>query len=100
MNDSKSDNEEYNGFNLQQNLDLQRKLKNGFATIKFECMLIILTFSLRHNLSTVAMEDLCKLINCLFEKDVFNTTEYWFKKTFGSNLPYRVHLYCSDCEAT
>ncbi|XP_011865470.1 PREDICTED: uncharacterized protein LOC105560721, partial [Vollenhovia emeryi] len=63
VDDSNSD-EEYNGFNLQQNPDLQRKLKNGFTTTKFECMLMVLTFSLRHSLSTVAMEDLCKLINC------------------------------------
>ncbi|XP_071632651.1 uncharacterized protein [Temnothorax longispinosus] len=98
VDDSNSD-EEYNGSNLQQNPDLQRKFKDGFATTKFECMLMILTFSLRQSLSTVAMQDLCKLINCLFEEDVIPTSEYWFKKTFGSNLPYRVHLYCSDCEA-
>ena len=69
---------------------------------RFECLLLVLCFAIRHGLTDVATEDLLKLINCLVDEvsplrlpDTLHVLHQVF--SFDCDLEY--HFYCSFCEA-
>lgn len=63
----------------------------------FEVMFLIFHFSMRHNLSKVAVQDLVKLVNCILGTESLPHTKYMFSQTFSSDIPFEFHLYCNKC---
>lgn len=64
---------------------------------KFEILLLILTYSIRHSLTTVAIIDLIKLINSVLGNNVLPQTKYWLTKIFDGGINFTYHLYCPTC---
>ena len=63
-----------------------------------EIFVLILSISLRHGLSDVAIEDLLKLV-CLLKPDFPYSSFYLYKKQLSSiHEQVQVHLYCLDCQ--
>lgn len=67
------------------------------STTKFEVMLMVLNYTLRHGITDVALQDLLKLINSIFQKKIFIETEYSFLSVFKTELKPEFHFYCSNC---
>lgn len=78
--------------------DLEQPLFPGSDCSKFECLLMILCFSLRHGLSQVATKDLCSMINHILGGEHLPETKHRLTKTFGRSN-YLINFYCQRCEA-
>lgn len=63
----------------------------------FEVMMMVQTFSLRHNLTMVAREDLIKLINTVLGKDIIPESKFIFSKVFNPQISHEKHFYCRNC---
>ncbi|KYN20119.1 hypothetical protein ALC57_07547 [Trachymyrmex cornetzi] len=67
------------------------------STTKFEVLLMILHLMLRHEITDVAVKDVLKLINSIFQEKKVIETEYSFRSIFKSKLKPDFHFYCSNC---
>ncbi|XP_030838496.1 uncharacterized protein LOC115922885 [Strongylocentrotus purpuratus] len=75
-------------------------LFNGTQTTKAEAILMILSFVMRHCLSSIAAIQLCELINTLFGRAIFTSVDRIFKKVFSNQvLKLTFHFYCVSCYA-
>lgn len=80
-NDLDMDNEEMDGI-PEKIPDLEESLYPGGDCSKFECLLMILSFSRRHGLSQVAMLDLCTMMNHILRGNYLPTGEKILRKIF------------------
>jgi hypothetical protein len=72
----------------------------GLSITKFETMLAILNYSMRFGLTSVALEELLKLVNFLLETEAIPSTLFRFNKVFenkGISNPVEFHFYCQSC---
>lgn len=96
MSDSDSDNDEFHELNIDQSLNAP--LSEGIQTTKAECIIMILSFVMRHKLSSAALADLLKMINEMLGREVIVSSTYLFKKIFGQHSPnLHFHFYCKYC---
>jgi hypothetical protein len=65
----------------------------------FEVLFLIFHFSMRHNLSKVATQDLIKMINCILGTEAIPHSKYMFSQTFFSGIKYTFHLFCNKCSS-
>ncbi|XP_063970048.1 uncharacterized protein LOC135157631 [Lytechinus pictus] len=98
--DEESDEEigQNNGFAdlLEENANVP--LFHGLQTSKSEALLMILSFAMRHCLSSVALLHLFELFNAIFDRIIFSSTKGILKKIFGKeSLQLSFHFYCSFC---
>ncbi|KAK3925612.1 Bifunctional protein Aas [Frankliniella fusca] len=70
----------------------------GINCTKFECLLMIMNFSIRHGLTQVATQDLCKLINAIVGFQTLPHSKYLLRQIFG-NSSFKYHFYCKNCNA-
>lgn len=75
---------------------LEEEILFNTRQTKFDVMLMIWSFSFRHNLTAIATEDLCKLVNSLVGNEYILTTKYMSRKIFGF-INYSFHFYCPNC---
>lgn len=78
--------------------NLQDPLFPGGDCSKFECLLMILSFSLRHGLTQVATQDLCSLINRIVGGDYLPSSKHMLKKIFGRSK-FHINFFCKRCES-
>lgn len=72
----------------------------GGTTTRAEALIMILTHAAKHQITGSQLDDLLKLINCLFGQDVVPRSKYSFDKMF-SNDEHTVefHCYCKHCKS-
>ncbi|XP_067214623.1 uncharacterized protein [Linepithema humile] len=58
---------------------------------------MILNFALRHEITDVAIQDLLRLINFIFQEKKIIETEHCFRGIFKTELKSDFHFYCSNC---
>jgi len=56
---------------------------------------MILNFALRHDITDVAVQDLLKLINFIFQEK--KIIEHSFRSIFKAELKPDFHFYCNNC---
>lgn len=78
--------------------ELNMPLCKEVSTTKFEVLLMILHFTLRHEITDTALRDLLKLINYIFQDKKFVETEHSFLSIFKTDLKQIFHFYCRNCE--
>ncbi|XP_033126933.1 uncharacterized protein LOC117124703 isoform X2 [Anneissia japonica] len=94
--DSSDDQDELGTFVVDDSLN--EKLCVGVDTTRAEVLLMVMTFVMRHCLSSVALVDLLKLINEIFGKAVLLSSKFLFDKVFQSkSLNFKFHFYCTHC---
>lgn len=66
-----------------------------------QCILLILSFSLRHTLTASAVEDLLKLLNVFLPSgNILPQSLYLFRKLFHDpSESLNVHIFCHNCRA-
>jgi hypothetical protein len=72
------------------------KVHPSLECTKAECMLMILAFYLRFNLSWVALESLLLLFNTVLGSVALPNSKYLFKKIFPSDVKPSFHFYCNN----
>lgn len=99
-NDSDSENEiRYERRDDDDDDNDDRPLYLGVEITKRESMLSLLSVSLKHNLNTVCVEDIIRLLemHCLSTGLIKNSL-YKFKKYFNiDDVDSKKHFYCSSC---
>jgi hypothetical protein len=85
--------------NIQRIEYLEGDILPNVRRTKFETLLLILNFSMRHGLSAVAVEDLCNMINVILGANVIPASRHMFKKIFAGDIPLKYHMYCPQCVA-
>ncbi|KAG8174314.1 hypothetical protein JTE90_007664 [Oedothorax gibbosus] len=65
--------------------DLGEEVVPGGKT-KFECLLMVLHIVLRHGLTSVALEDILKLLNCIIGREILPKSCYMFDKVFSTTV--------------
>lgn len=71
----------------------------GSSTRTSEAMAMIMTFISTNGLSWSALDDLVRIINALFGKNVLPGTKYLFRKLWAHKLQRATHhYYCEFCE--
>lgn len=78
--------------------DLNVPLSTEMNITKFEVLLMILHFKLRHEITDVAVRDLLKLINYIFQEKKFIETEQSLQSIFKTELKPTFHFYCGNCD--
>lgn len=78
---------------------LEGEILPNMRRTKFETLLLILNFSMRHGLSAVAVEDLCSMVNVILGANVIPSTRHMFKTVFSGDMPLKYHMYCPHCVA-
>lgn len=67
---------------------------------KAELLLLLITFTLRHNLSFAALLDLLKLINFVFSKTVLPASKHMLSKVFTHfSQRTELHFLCTFCQS-
>ncbi|KAG8182605.1 hypothetical protein JTE90_021741 [Oedothorax gibbosus] len=77
--------------------DLDEEVVPGGKT-KFECLLMVLHIVLRHGLTSVALEDISKLLNCIIGREILPKSCYMFDKVFSTTVKPIFHFFCVSCE--
>ncbi|KAK3918396.1 hypothetical protein KUF71_000968 [Frankliniella fusca] len=77
--------------------NLDHPLFPGISATKFECLLAIFHFAMRHDLSMTGVVDLLKMINTILGEEVLPESEFIFKDVFRSTFLLEYHFYCSTC---
>ncbi|KAE8745125.1 hypothetical protein FOCC_FOCC008190 [Frankliniella occidentalis] len=86
--------------NIEIDENLVQNVTENLGTTKFEVLLMVLSFALRHGLTSVAITDLLKMINVILGSNndgILPTSRYMFKKIFSSDMEFKFHMYCPDC---
>jgi hypothetical protein len=73
------------------------KIHPSLECSKSDCLLLILCFFLRHNLSWTALEHLLLLINTILGSVVLPNSKYLFKKVFQPDNQPILHYFCIKC---
>ena len=68
------------------------------SVTRFEFFLMVYHLFLRHNMTYALVEDVLKLINCIFGCRILETSEYIFRKVFESKCKTYTHFYCPSCD--
>lgn len=82
--------------NIERNDNLEQRLTPQLQRTKFETLLMVLNFAIRHSLTSVAIEDLLSMLNIITGSNLLSTS-HLFKKTFKSDMQLKFHMYCPDC---
>lgn len=70
----------------------------GARTTKAEALLLVMTFAMRHCLSSVGLIQLLQLINQVIGQPVLIATKHLFQKVFHSkSLSMKFQFYCKNC---
>ncbi|KAK3910101.1 RNA-binding protein 10 [Frankliniella fusca] len=80
----------------QKRENLEAHLMDNIETTKFETLLAVLHYSMRHDLTMVGVVDLLKLINVIFGREVIPESEFIFKDIFSSTFSLEYHFYCTS----
>jgi hypothetical protein len=65
-----------------------------------DAMLMCLALGMRHNMTWLAIIDILKLINILFDREVVHATKYYLMKYFEvGQESTNIHIYCPVCQA-
>lgn len=79
--------------------ELKVPLSSTTETTRGDALIMCLAYGFRHCLSWKAIEDLLKMINCLFGQEVVKSSKYFFTKYMeGDKGKMTYHLYCPHCE--
>ena len=74
-------------------------LMSAGTTTKAEALLMLMSHAAKHNITGTQLEDLLKLINILFGKEVIPRSKYLFQKVFKNNSDIvEFHFYCKSCK--
>lgn len=69
------------------------------TTTKAEALIMIMSHAARHNTTGTQLDDLLKLINTQFGKEVLPRSKYLFNKVFQNNSDsVEFHFYCKTCK--
>ncbi|XP_033646571.1 uncharacterized protein LOC117305804 [Asterias rubens] len=75
------------------------KVSAGSALTKFQLLILLLSFVIRHHLSDSGLGDLLKILN-LIQLDCVPKTKYRFYANFKTTKEtVEMHFYCDDCLA-
>ncbi|XP_054592230.1 uncharacterized protein [Nothobranchius furzeri] len=79
--------------------DMDSALISGGTTTRAEALLMVMSHAARHNITGTQLDDLLKLINALFGKEVLPRSKYLFNKVFkNSSDIVEFHFYCKTCK--
>ncbi|XP_051982838.1 uncharacterized protein LOC127643926 [Xyrauchen texanus] len=79
--------------------DMDSVLMSAGTTTKAEALLMVMSHAARHNITGTQLDDLLKLINTLFGKEVIPRSKYLFNKVFKNNSEIvEFHFYCKTCK--
>lgn len=79
--------------------DMDSALMSAGTTTKAEALIMIMSHAARHNITGTQLDDLLKLINTLFGKEVLPRSKYLFNKVFQNNSDsVEFHYYCKTCK--
>ena len=70
----------------------------GASLTKKECVLMLMSYLLRHILTGEAFSHLLEMCNIMFP-GLIPPSHYLFNKEFGSSSDFDVHFYCESCLA-
>ncbi|XP_029903862.1 uncharacterized protein LOC115356780 isoform X2 [Myripristis murdjan] len=68
----------------------------GASFTKKETVLMLMSYVLRHNLTSEAVSHLLEMFNIMFPGLIL-ASHYLFNKEFGSYSDFDVHFYCENC---
>ncbi|XP_032690727.1 uncharacterized protein LOC116853675 isoform X2 [Odontomachus brunneus] len=78
---------------------LNEKLCNCTCTTKGEAVLMALHLAKRHSLTWVAVLDILKMLNKLYDDDILPASKYTLFKNFSvQDISYKYHIFCTNCE--
>ncbi|XP_070404820.1 uncharacterized protein [Nothobranchius furzeri] len=78
--------------------DMDSALMSGGTTTRAEALLMVMSHAARHNLTGTQLDDVLKLRNALFGKEVLPRSKYLFNKVFkNSSDMVEFHFYCKTC---
>ncbi|KAL7377185.1 hypothetical protein ABVT39_023428 [Epinephelus coioides] len=79
--------------------DMDCLLMSAGTTTKAEALLMVMSHAARHNITGTQLDDLLKLINTLFDKEVLPRSKYLFNKVFKNNSEIvDFQFYCKTCK--
>ncbi|XP_031733820.1 uncharacterized protein LOC116400228 isoform X2 [Anarrhichthys ocellatus] len=79
--------------------DMDSVLMSAGTTTKAEALIMIMSHAARHNITGTQLDDLLKLINTLFSKEVLPRSKSLFNKVFQNNSEsVEFHYYCKTCK--
>ncbi|XP_049926274.1 uncharacterized protein LOC126406126 [Epinephelus moara] len=79
--------------------DMDCLLMSAGTTTKAEALFMLMSHAARHNVTGTQLDDLLKLINTLFGKEVLPRSKYLFNKVFKNNSEIvDFHFYCKTCK--
>ncbi len=68
------------------------------TTTRAEAVLMVMSYAARRNITGTPLDDMLKLINSLFGKEVLPRSKYMFNKIFKNNSDIvEFHFYCKTC---
>ena len=79
-------------------LDDKITQSNDNQLSKIECLLLILSFSMRHALNDAAIGDLLKFVNDIMGQEVIPESKLIFDNLFSFDCGVEYHFYCLKCE--
>ncbi|XP_045928811.1 uncharacterized protein LOC123985378 [Micropterus dolomieu] len=75
--------------------DMDLVLMSAGTTTEAEALLMVMSHAARHNITGTQLDDLLKLINTLFGKEVIPRSKYLFNKVFKNNSDIvEFHFHC------
>ncbi len=79
--------------------DMDSVLISAGTTTRAEAVLMVMSYAARHNITGTQLDDMLKLINSLFGKEVLPRSKYMFNKIFKNNSDIvEFHFYCKTCK--
>lgn len=79
--------------------DMDSVLISAGTTTRAEAVLMVMSYAARHNITGTQLDDMLKLINSLFGKEILPRSKYMFNKIFKNNSDIvEFHFYCKTCK--
>lgn len=79
--------------------DMDTVVMSAGTTTGAEAVLMVMSYAAKHNITGTQLDDLLKLINTLFGKEVLPRSKYMFQKVFKNNSDVvEFHYYCKTCK--
>lgn len=82
-----------------ENFELEKPICNCTPTTRADVFVMILQIYKRHKLDWLCLEDLCKMINNIYQKGLIPSTKYKIEKKVGIDMEkIEYHIYCPNCQ--
>lgn len=82
-----------------ENFELGKPICSCTSTTRADVFLIILQIYKRYNLNWLCLQDLCKMINQIYMRELIPSTKYEIVKKVGIDMEkVEYHIYCSYCK--